>query len=88
MESNACHKAEHWDDEDSTSTVMQKDSFMIEWRINVFQDVTAFERAHSGHQVGDNYGDRDRDTSLKLETSSHTSFKLELRAAVFFLSTK
>ena len=57
MEPNAYHKAEDWNDDDNTSTEVHCDSFGMDLRIDVFQDVKSIdERAQSGHGCVDNHG--------------------------------
>ena len=43
MESNAYHSAEDWNDDDNASTEVHSDSFRVEWRIDVFQNVKSMK---------------------------------------------
>ena len=54
-EPNAHHIAEDGNDDDNANTEVHCDSFSVEWRIEVFQNVKSDEGAQCGHRSVDNH---------------------------------
>ena len=89
MEPHAYHKAEYWDEDDSTNTVVHSVSFRVEWRMDVFQDVKALKEHKVDSEAATIIGTA---TKIVKQVSNWrpagiTRFSLEPRAAVLTPNT-
>ena len=84
MEPHAYHKAEYWDEDDSTKTVVHSVSFRVEWRMDVFQDVKALKEHIVDSEAATIIGTATKIVKQvsKWRPAGITRFRLEPRAAV------